>query len=451
MPPHSSHHHHSRYGALSGQQGVRGKPINQNLLDSIPSQDKMSYYDVPASPSASSSTSSDDSIDDAPRHLLTNSGNKLNPNARFMRRGKMFAWGPQYEDAKSDKLVRKRLKVCLQQILPEAATEVGAQPPQNIIDAETKRKTRKRKRGNESDFVLPHLRSPSPPMSTTKLAPMLALPRTYLDILISPSTRHTLGDDNMETGLQRTAGELLEGEKPLMQALGRTRDVIRLLQADVPVVPKSEVSHPQNQANGDGQQADGDESANKTDQSNQLQASMRDPSHIPPLPHISDTDNLWRVTQELIGTTADRSMPPLPPPTITYSMTSSESIPPPSSSNPGTPEPVPTPLQRLFTCPDGITLTSVPNPAHPGMGYPIGHGLHPSTIKYNLDMTNQCRAVDDALERIGELLADCNEYKERLEEARDRVADVARLRKKVWSVIKERGGWELDRKESGKD
>jgi len=45
------------------------------------------------------------------------------------------------------------------------------------------------------------------------------------------------------------------------------------------------------------------------------------------------------------------------------------------------------------------------------------------------------------------LLADCNEYKERLEEARDRVADVARARKKVWSVVKERAGQELDRAE----
>ncbi|WRT63256.1 uncharacterized protein IL334_000159 [Kwoniella shivajii] len=435
MPPQSSHHS-SRYGPLGGHQSTR-KPVNQNLLDSIPSMDKLAYYDAPASPSASSSTSSDDSITPAHRHILTNSGNKLNPSARLMRRGKAFAWGPQYDDAKADKLVRRRLKLCLEQLLPEAATEVGVQPPQNILDAETKRKNRKRKRATEPDFVLPHLRSPSPPMSTTKLAPMLALPRSYLDILTSPSMRHTLGDDSMETGLQRTAGELLEGEKPLMQALGRLRDVVRLLQSDVPLIPKTELHH----LNGESAQINGDGEALKSDQPQN--PVIRDPNHVPPLPHISDTDNLWRVTQELIGTPSNGPQSSLPPPSITYMATPAEVAGP---SIPKELEPTPTPLQRLFTRPDGITLRAVPNPAHPGFHYPPGHSLHPQVIKYNLDMTNQCRAVDDALERIGELLADCNEYKERLEEARGRVADVARVRKKVWSVIKERGGWELDRK-----
>ncbi|WWC57641.1 uncharacterized protein I303_100173 [Kwoniella dejecticola CBS 10117] len=452
MPPALYHSSQPRFGGSNSQSTGRGKYIDQNLLDSAPSQDKSSYYDPRASPSASSSTSSEGSVDHAPRNLLTNSGNKLNPNARFMRRGKTFAWGPQYEEARSEKLVRKRLKLCLQQILPEAASEVGAQPPQNIIDAEKRSTGRKRKRASEPDFVLPHLRSPSPPLSTTKLAPMLALPRTYLDILISPSTRHTLGDDNMETGLQRTAGELLEGEKPLLRALGKARDVVRLLEADVPVLPRTEVAQQKAQVNGDGPQIDGGEQA-KTDQTAQLQSSLRerDPGHIPPLPHISDTDNLWRVTQELIGTNTERGIPPLPPPSITYSMTPADSIPPVTVSDSGTPEPVPTPLQRLFTCPDGIMLTAEPNPNHPGHAYPPGHGLHPRTIKYNLDMNNQCRAVDDAFERLGELLADCNEYKERLEEARDRVADVARVRKKVWSVVRERGGWELDRRDAGKE
>ncbi|WWC90146.1 uncharacterized protein L201_005079 [Kwoniella dendrophila CBS 6074] len=446
MPPQSSHQHHSRYGG-AGHQLVRNiKAVHPNTLNAIPSMDQISYYDAPTSPSSSSA--SDDSIDIAPRNILTNSGNKLNPNARFMRRGKIYAWAPQCEEAKSDKLVRKRLKLCLQQILPEAATEVGQQPPQNIIDAEVKAKNRKRKRGIEADFVLPHLRSPSPPMSTSKLAPMLALPRTYLDILTSPSMRHTLGDDSMETGLQRTAGELLEGEKPLMQALGRTRDIARLLHADVPVVSKTEMAQP----NGEASQLNGEGEPSKADQ----QSNSRNSNSIPPLPHISDTDNLWRVTQELIGTPANGQPAQLPPPHITYAATPAGSAAPITNSNidkeddePS--DPVPTPLQRLFTCPDGITLSAVPNAAHPGFHYPPGHSLHPQSIKYNLDMTNQCRAVDDALERIGELLADCNEYKERLEEARDRVADVARVRKKVWSVIKERGGWELDRKESGKE
>ncbi|KAK8844721.1 hypothetical protein IAR55_006571 [Kwoniella newhampshirensis] len=425
MPPPSSHHHHgARYGPSVGG---RGKQVNKLELDSLPSMDKLSYFDLP---SPSSSTSSDDSVSSAPRNLLLNSGNKLNPNARFMRRGKMFAWGPSFEDARADQLVRKRLKICLEQLLPEAAADVGAQPPQNIIEAEEKRKNRKRKRPS-NEFVLPHLRSPSPPMTTTRLAPMLALPATYTDILLSPSMRHTLGDDSMETGLQRTAGELLEGEKPLMQALGKLKDVCRVLERDVPVVDGAPVP---TVSNGD--------AVNGHDDKNDY--ASRDPDHISPLPHISDTDNLWRVTQELIGPPGQAQQPMVPPPSITYSATAPGTASPPSAISSNS-DPVPTPLQRLFTCPSGITLHAVPNPAHPGFQYAPDHALHPQSIKYNLDLTNQCRAVDDALERIAELLADCNEYKERLEEARDRVADVARARKKVWRVVKERAGVEMDR------
>jgi uncharacterized protein YoxC len=69
---------------------------------------------------------------------------------------------------------------------------------------------------------------------------------------------------------------------------------------------------------------------------------------------------------------------------------------------------------------------------------------YPVTTRYNLDMAAQTRAVDDAMERIMELLVDCNEYKERLEETRDRVADVARVRKRVWAAVKDRTGRELE-------
>ncbi|WVR03138.1 hypothetical protein IAU60_000128 [Kwoniella sp. DSM 27419] len=432
MPP-SSHHHASRFPTF----GKGGRPATKLELDALPSMDKMAYYDVPLSPS---SDNSDLSLDVPPRNLMSNSGNKLDPSARFMRRGKMFAWGPQYEDSKAEQLTRKRLELCLQQLYPEAAAEVGSLVPPNLVDGAARRKERKRKR-IEEDFTLPHLRSPSPPATTTKLAPMLALPRNYVDILMSPAMRHTLGDDGMETGLQSTAGELLEGEKPLMQALGRLKDIVRLLNKDV----KSTIALPRL----DPEAIEGDDSKTPSVLLN-IDAARGDPGMIPPLPHISDIDNLWRVTQELLGGPGNQSS--VPPPTITFTASNPSQVS--TSTNPASPEvpqPVPTPLQRLFTCPEGITLHAVPNPAHPGHRYPKGHAHRPSVIKYNLDMTNQCRAVDDALERIAELLADCNEYKERLEEARDRVADVARARKKVWSVVKERGGRELDIQEGDKD
>lgn len=413
----------------------------------LPSNDSKNYYD-PVSPSST------DSSDEEPSPVLTtNSGNKLHPAARMIRRGKMTAWSPAYEQHKSDQRIRSRLRLCMEQFLPDAAKEVGTLPPPNVVKMEAKRADRKRKREEEAIYVLPHLRSPSPPMSTADLAPMMTLPKTYVDIMISPAMRHSLADDTVEQGLQRTASELLEGEKGLMQALGRLREVLRVRERDVPegnqLAPPSE-----SKLNGDHhivglQGANGDNSqpaANgalssrpastepgpSTPMSGTTSIGGRKDGKILPLPHISDVDNLWRVTQELLQGQ--------PQPTVSFQATEPGAADPPTE-----PEPIPTPVQRLFTIPGGLTIKAVPSPSHPGLRLPVNHVSRPHTVKYNLDMTAQTRAVDDALERISELLADCTEYKQRLEEARDRVADVSRARKKVWAVVKERAARELDR------
>ncbi len=348
----------------------------------------------------------------------------------------MYAWGPTYEDTKADQRVRTRLTLCLEQFMPESAADLGVPAPHNIVGLEAKRKTRKRRRVEEKQMILPHLASPSPPLSTIRLAPMLAIPQTYLDIMISPSMRYSLGDDSMETGLQRTAAELLEGEKGMMRALGRLREVLRVRARDVPRKEEFEALVP----NGNHIETNGhaDDDAMKVDtpgQSSAPQAAQGGP-RIPPLPHISDTDNLWRVTQELLQGQ--------PQPTIAFTVTPLGAAMPSATNDP---EQTLTPIHRLFTCRNGITVNALPHPNHPHYAFPPHHASYPQAQRYNLDLSNQCRAVDDALERIAELLADCNEYKERLEEARDRVADVARARKRVWSVVKERAGAELDRAE----
>lgn len=228
--------------------------------------------------------------------------------------------------------------------------------------------------------------------------------------------RHTLGDDSMEQGLQRTASDLLESEKPLMQSLGRLQDIFRVLERDVPEIPITETV--------------------ETPPAESSQPRLK--HRIAPLPHVSDTDNLWRVTQELLQNPH--------PPNITYTVTNPYNL-----HWPATKDDVAalklTPLERLFTHPNGITITATPPATHPYLSLERTHPHYPPTIRYNIDVAKQVSAVDDALERIQELLADCNEYKTRLEEARDRIADVARARKKVWSVIKERAGSELDRYE----
>jgi hypothetical protein len=258
--------------------------------------------------------------------------------------------------------------------------------------------------------------------------------------------RHSLADDTVEQGLQRTASELLEGEKGLMQALGRLREVLRLRDRDVrkpngisPAPANGEVQTNGNHSslgldvNGTGPPTANGTPEQRSSTPNGSSLNPRNgPERIKPLPHISDVDNLWRVTQELLQGQ--------PPRIISFQVTE-----PGAADAVSANQPTPTPLQRLFTEPSGMTLKAVPHPSHPGLRLPENHNARPKPVQYNLDLSAQTRAVDDALERISELLADCTEYKHRLEEARDRVADVSRARKKVWSIVKERAGKELDR------
>jgi hypothetical protein len=328
----------------------------------------------------------------------------------------MYSWGPAYEDVRDQQHVRKRMKICMEELMPTSSIDSGLPLPSNVTAHREKRVQEDKEKAEYESWVLPHLRSPSPPLTTEQLAPMLAIPQSYVDIMMSPSMRHTLGDDSMEQGLQRTASDLLESEKPLMQSLGRLQDIFRVLERDVPEIPLTE-----------------------NDQPNPAESSQPRLKHrIAALPHVSDTDNLWRVTQELVQNPH--------PPTITYAVTNPANLHWPATSQEVTALKL-TPLERLFTHPNGITITAAPSATHPYLSLDRSHAHYPPTIRYNIDVAKQVSAVDDALERIQELLADCNEYKTRLEEARDRIADVARARKRVWAIIKDRAGSELDRYE----
>jgi hypothetical protein len=239
---------------------------------------------------------------------------------------------------------------------------------------------------------------------------MLAIPETYIDVMVSPSMRHALGDDAVEQGLQRTASELLEGEKPLMQALGRMRDMLRLRMSDVKPLLKPRWEKGR---------------GGLGDRSKCWPADPTAPKQIDDLPVRHDTDNLWRMTQDLIE--KDKSS------VFEYTLTDPRRIPAESVADWNNVDV--TPVQALFVVPDGITLKAS-NPDMPN-----------SVREYNIKLADQKQAVDGAMERLAELISDCNEYKVRLEEARDRVADVARARKKVWSVIKARAAVELDKLE----
>lgn len=396
--------------------------------------DSTKYYDAP-SPSSSDS----ELYETAPRHpLVSNSGNKLEYPARFIRKGKVHAWGPAYEDSKLEEHARTRLKRTLEAVFPDAASEIGTVPPPNIVNAESSREAKRVKKEQDSVFRLPHLRSPSPPASTAKLATGLAIPQTYLEVMMNNAMRHTLANDTSDRALASTSSELLDSEKGLTQALGRLREVLRLRERDV-VFGKGKlpeiksVFHP----------ADDIIPSLKTLWMEKT--TLTRDGFIPPLPRIAETDNLWRVTQELIQST-------YPNPRIVYSVTDPTMVPPRTAASTSTPlqtetdteppKPIITPIHRLFTHPDGLTLSAEQIPPD-SPEYP--HDFRDVKMtRYHLDMPAQTRAVDDALERIMELLVDCNEYKERLEETRDRVADVARVRKRVWAAVKERTGRELE-------
>lgn len=393
----------------------------------LPSLDQMAYYDKP--PVYLDSSEDEGFAPAGPSK--TNLHNKLNRNAQFMRHGKLAAWTPFYEDVQTDRHARKRLAACLDQFMPDAAAEVGAEVPANIAASNERRRKRRKQKEEDRKYILPHLRSPSPPMSSEQLAPMLALPESYLDIMMSPAMRHALGNDTVEQGLQRTASDLLESEKPIMQALGRMRDILRLRQRDVQPLLKPRWEE------GRGRGAD----------RVNCYPFVPNAKHIYDLPIKHETDNLWHIAQELNGNrgfgpvtisytatdprvVAEESLPPLREPTTTGNGTGGNPNTDPAETNQIAINV--TPVQALFVVPEGITLSATQKET--------GRTVR----QYNIKLAQQVNSVDDAMERMAEVLADLSEYKERLEEARERVADVARARKKIWEVIKTRAGKELD-------
>ena len=403
--------------------------------------DDPTYYDAP---SPSSSSDSDVYFTD---YITTNSGNKHAAPAQWSRRGKISSWGLSYEEGKSINRARKRMRLCLERVWGDAAAAIGEPVPKDIIEREERRKQKRQEREEQEQFVLPHLKESRPIKSVAELAHNLRVPNTYLEVMTNPALADTLSQDGAFAGLQETTGDLLDGEKRLLQVLGRLREVMRLREMDVAVIDRpektgmvEEAADSSPEANGDtGEPVDPTSSAQGPTSVEASKEGQKDPSKelIPPLPHISDTDNLWRVKQELIATSV------MAPPTISYSITEPGTAKPPAPY-PAASQREPTAMHRLFTHPQGITITADPSPNHHGYAHPTFDRRYPKVIKYNLDMKTQCRAVDDALERVGELLADVLEHKDRLEEVRERVADVGRAKKRIWGIVKARAAEELD-------
>lgn len=97
-----------------------------------------------------------------------------------------------------------------------------------------------------------------------------------------------------------------------------------------------------------------------------------------------------------------------------------------------------TPLQKLFVTTTGLNTTIGPSPNDPRLHLPLTHPGYPHTTCVRLTPETQKQSVISSLEKIKELATDCQEYIHRLEEIRERLANVGRARKKVWQVIRER-------------
>ncbi|KAI0050703.1 hypothetical protein FA95DRAFT_1555416 [Auriscalpium vulgare] len=172
----------------------------------LPSNDSNSWY-YP-------SLRHDSDQEDAPIDpLMGNWGRKTGKGARWIRKGKMAAWGPGIEDWEAEDHARKRVKLLL--------------PPE---------------RRSPSPPRLPHMRSPSPPLT----APY-ALPTqqhlNYTSFVMDRGNTHSFRADMLED-LERATSGLVEGEATMKRALGRLWQVISedpaRPPADDKLVPKRE-------------------------------------------------------------------------------------------------------------------------------------------------------------------------------------------------------------------
>lgn len=151
----------------------------------LPSSDRQAWY-YPG-------VARDEDADElAPGTANGNWGKKHLHGARFVRRGHMAAWGPTRAQYDVEDRARRRLRL----ILPEFTGEPIEQDP-----------------------ILPHLRSPSPPM-TAPYTPAPIQHTSYTSSVFDPNVGASFRS-NLLNSLERSASELIQSEIALTRALGR--------------------------------------------------------------------------------------------------------------------------------------------------------------------------------------------------------------------------------------
>ncbi|KAH9487111.1 hypothetical protein JR316_0001179 [Psilocybe cubensis] len=125
-----------------------------------------------------------------------NWGHKNTKGARWVRRGKITAWGPEMEDWEAEQRARKRIKLLLPQ-----------------------------ERRSPSPPTLPHLaRTPSPPLVSPYPAPN-SHHLNYSTFVLDKSITHTFRSSLLDE-LEHATNGLIEGEATMKRALGRLWQVM---------------------------------------------------------------------------------------------------------------------------------------------------------------------------------------------------------------------------------
>ncbi|KAK7694365.1 hypothetical protein QCA50_001551 [Cerrena zonata] len=184
---------------------------------SLPSNDMNAWY------YPSHGHDSDVEDDDIRFHpAVGNWGRKSAKEARWIRRGKQVPWGPGIEEWQIEEHARKRIKLML--------------PPHTDED---------------EPITLPHLRSPSPPITAPYPAPEMQH-TTYTSFVMDPSVTHTFRSCLLDE-LECATNNLIEGETSLRRALGR---LIQVLHEDPDRENNGEDVVPKREDEGDGEEDD---------------------------------------------------------------------------------------------------------------------------------------------------------------------------------------------------
>ncbi|CAL1696423.1 unnamed protein product [Somion occarium] len=206
--PSTSHQHNPSTNGLNKHPFFDESRYEDPSYVSLPSNDMNAWY-YPSH--GYDSDADDDEIRFNP--AIGNWGKKSVREARWIRRGKQAPWGPGIEEWQAEEHARKRIKLML--------------PP---------------KQDEDGPVTLPHLRSPSPPITAPYPAPDTQH-STYTSFVMDPSVTHTFRSRLLDE-LESATNNLIEGETTLRRALGRLLQVLNedpdKLKGTDPVVPKRE-------------------------------------------------------------------------------------------------------------------------------------------------------------------------------------------------------------------